>query len=336
MNYSNISKFNWGISYDSSYSCNGFRSLAKDINGDIYSRLPFNEYVKLGQLTETTPIGGYNDILLKISSNSGKLKNKYPFLNLQNSNTYSTRTAYQNIVIDQLGNVTLSGNLNNNQVIVGTDTAKYYGGNNDMFVMRYGNPCSNTTPLIAAGTPSGLLAKCNGTSLKASWQLLNNNEDKYYIYRSLSASGPFVKYDSVIPPTTTYIDAAVVSKTNYWYAISSHNIVGEGYLSLADSARLCDDTLNGMANVNTSQIAGQLYPNPTTDEVSLLVQTTEINATAQLQITNYIGQLLLDKTVILKSYNNFKIDVANYAGGIYLVTLKTPQSRYSEKLIVVK
>jgi hypothetical protein len=336
LHFDDINNFKWMTWIDTSTNSGGFLSPISDINGDVYAHYVYLDYFQFKNLTLTKPTNIWGDAIIKVGKNMG-----YPIAHYQEYNLLSpflgtSFAQVQNLTLKKDGNLVLSGNLNNNQVIVGTDTAKYYGGNNDMFVMRYGNPCSNTTPLIAAGTPSGLLAKCYGTSLKASWQLLNNNEDKYYIYRSLSASGPFVKYDSVIPPTTTYIDAAVVSKTNYWYAISSHNIVGEGYLSIADSARLCNDTLNGMANVNTSQIAGQLYPNPTTDEVNLLVQTTEINATAQLQITNYIGQLLLDKTVILKSYNNFKIDVANYAGGIYLVTLKTPQSRYSEKLIVVK
>ncbi|MFM2224092.1 MAG: hypothetical protein RJA07_294 [Bacteroidota bacterium] len=316
MHFNSISDFRWGISYDSSYSCNGFRSLCSDVNGDVYSRLPFNEYVKLGQLVETTPVGGYNDIVLKISSYLGQLKDKYPFLNLQNSNTYSTRTAYQNLITDKLGNIHLSGNVNNNQVIVGTDTAKYYGGNNDMFVMRYGNPCSNNAPMIAAGTPSGLLAACNGkTSIHLKWDLLKNGEDKYYIYRSLAANSGFVKIDSVAPTINSYTNANVVTKTNYWYAISSHNVVGEGYLSMVDSARLCDDTLGGFVGSVAAQYQLSVYPNPCNEK--LLVRSNKLLVNT-VEVTNVVGRIVFQQ--INKSLNQqLQIDVSKLSSGIYFI-----------------
>ncbi|MFM2226220.1 MAG: hypothetical protein RJA07_2422 [Bacteroidota bacterium] len=335
LHFEDLFNYKWTACSDSSYSMGGFNSCTQDVNGDIYTDVAFNQYLKYQNLIVTTPAMGANSFLIKIKRFTELIENRLPDFTILNANTSSSYIRIQNFLTTKLGNIYLSGNLKNNQVIVGIDTAKYYGGNNDMFVIRYGNPCSNSAPIIAAGTPSGLVAKCNGTSISLSWQKLNNGEDKYYIYRSLAATSGFVKIDSVAPTTNTYTDANVVTKTNYWYAVSSHNIVGEGYLSMVDSARLCDD-IGGISNLNATQLAGQLYPNPTTGEFNLFIQSSEINATAQLQISNYVGQVILNKTVSLKNSNNFKLDVSDYAGGIYLVTLKTAQSRYSEKLILVK
>lgn len=334
--FENITNLTWNSCLDTATYSGGWEYGTSDVNGDVYVNANIMYYMKYKNFIDYTNGSYYKSFPLKLSKLNGSPIFRYDSLHTLFPQVYNNAVQFQDFGISPNGNLIISGNLKNNRVIVGTDTAKYYGGNNDMFVMRYGNPCSNAAPMIAAGTPSGLLAACNGkTSIHLKWDLVKNGEDKYYIYRSLAANSGFVKIDSVAPNTNTYTDVNVVLNTNYWYAISSHNIVGEGYLSMVDSARLCDD-IGGISNLNSTQLAGQLYPNPTTGEFNLFIQSSEINAIAQLQISNYVGQVILNKTVSLKNSNNFKLDVSDYAGGIYLVTLKTAQSRYSEKLILVK
>ena len=314
LHFEDLSNYKWTACADSSYSMGGFNTSTQDVNGGIYTDVAFNQYLKYQNLVATTPPMGANSFLIKIKRTPEVIENRLPDFTILNPNTSSSYVRIQNFIIDKLGNIYMSGNLSNNQVIVGTDTAKYYGGNNDMFIIKYGNVCGNNMPMIAAGTPGGLVAKCNGTAISLSWQKLNNGEDKYYIYRSFAANSGFVKIDSVQPTINTYTDANVLSKTNYWYAISSHNIVGEGYLSQADSARLCDDTLGGFVGSVAAQYQLSVYPNPTKE--LLVVSCKSIVNT--IAITNVVGQHQNVKVEKLNT-NDFRLTTEYLPSGIYFI-----------------
>ena len=183
-----------------------------------------------------------------------------------------------------------------------------------MFIIKYGNVCGNNLPMIAAGTPGGLQAACNGTSsINIKWNLVKNGEDKYYIYRSLAANSGYVKIDSVAPTINTYTDANVVLSTNYWYAVSTHNVVGEGYLSLADSARLCD-TLGGFVGSVSAKNQLSVFPNPTKE--SLVVSRKLLANT--IEVCNLLGQHQ-HVTIEKLNTNDFRLTTEYLPSGIYFI-----------------
>ncbi|MFM2223970.1 MAG: hypothetical protein RJA07_172 [Bacteroidota bacterium] len=316
VHFDDISSYKWTACSDSCYSFGSFSSVTSDANGDVYSRIPFQGFVKYKSLRASTLSNTISDdFVIKLSRQNGNPINRESDFTTTINNSSTNSVRLQNLLVNEKGNIFASGNLSNNSVAVGTDTAKYYGGNNDMFIIKYGNVCGNNMPMIAAGTPGGLVAKCNGTAISLSWQKLNNGEDKYYIYRSFAANSGFVKIDSVQPTINTYTDANVLSKTNYWYAISSHNIVGEGYLSMVDSARLCDDTLSGFVGSVATQYQLSVYPNPCNEK--LLVRSNKLLVNT-IEVTNVVGRIVFQQ--INKSLNQqLQIDVSKLSSGIYFI-----------------
>jgi hypothetical protein len=321
--FNDLTSIKWFAELDTSTYGGAITLGDVDVNGDVYANWSSIHYQKFRTLSDNLPNNDVKNYPVKLSYINGDPILKYAEVNTPITKNYSNQAYFQNFLIDKQGNLILGGNLSNNQVIVGIDTAKYYGGNNDMFVMRYGNPCSNTATMIAAGTPSGLLAACNGkTSIHIKWDLLKNGEDKYYIYRSLAATSGFAKIDSVMPTTNTYTDANVVTKTNYWYAISSHNVVGEGYLSQTDSARLCDDTLGGFTSTIDANHQLQIYPNPVSNVLICKCANMLINT---IEVTNVLGQNVLAVTPSpleragVRSMGDVSIDVLKLSSGIYFI-----------------
>ncbi|MFM2049449.1 MAG: Secretion system C-terminal sorting domain, partial [Bacteroidota bacterium] len=325
--FSNNFNVKWATIVDSTKYGGGFNCAAVDVNGDLYSNTQVVGVMKYKNYIETTNGNDQKNFPLKLSAVDGQPILRFADVPCGTQNNSTNNVLFQNYLVDKLGNIYMSGNLSNNQVIVGTDTAKYYGGNNDMFIIKYGNVCGNNMPMIAAGTPSGLVAKCNGTAISLSWQKLNNGEDKYYIYRSLAANSGFVKIDSVQPTINTYTDANVLSKTNYWYAISSHNIVGEGYLSQTDSARLCDDTLGGFVGSVSAKNQLSVYPNPASQSIVishlLLVNTIEVTdvlgRTQMVRQAHHDGSSIVGHAEFRTFGTSISIDVETLPNGIYFI-----------------
>ncbi|MFM2226434.1 MAG: hypothetical protein RJA07_2636 [Bacteroidota bacterium] len=308
--FNNLSDFNWGQCPDSTGGNRGFFSITSDPNQDVYGHLPFNDILKFQNLSLSIPHTQFRANIVKLSRNTGTLLSRLPDLNTTTVNSSTNLAAYQNLLINETGNLYITGNMTSNNVVAGLDTAYYYGGQNDMFIIKYGNNCGNTSSLITAAAPIEVLAKCNNNSIKLTWKDISNTEDKYYIYRSLTASSGFAKIDSVAANTTQYIDNAVSSGTNYWYAVSAHNNMGEGYQSNIDSSTLCGVGINEI-NTNNHLV---VYPNPAYQSL-VISQQSMINT---VEVSNVLGQRLNIEIKGLKT-NNCELNTENLPSGIYFI-----------------
>lgn len=96
------------------------------------------------------------------------------------------------------------------------------------------DPLSNSGITVPQTVSNMILSSSNG-KVNIQWTRLNNVY-KYYIYRSLSYNGQYVKISEIMNPLTgenmTYIDDDVVINSVYFYKLSSVNIQGlEGHIS---------------------------------------------------------------------------------------------------------
>lgn len=94
------------------------------------------------------------------------------------------------------------------------------------------------------------------------------------------------------------------------------------------------ETVSVTVGSSVEEIAGsmvKLYPNPAVNE--LTIDLGQINETeAMLTIVNIHGQVVLSTKVNTNELN--KINVSNYANGVYNVKVQTENAVYSQKLIV--
>jgi len=63
------------------------------------------------------------------------------------------------------------------------------------------------------------------------WTQSKSSVIGYYIYRGLTANGPFTRLNKSPEPATIFIDAAVVAGAKYFYAITATNTEGESTYS---------------------------------------------------------------------------------------------------------
>jgi hypothetical protein len=80
------------------------------------------------------------------------------------------------------------------------------------------------------------------------------------------------------------------------------------------------------------QIVAKLYPNPTTNELNLVLGQT-MAAEAQVQIINLQGQVV-NQLRMAKGASVLQIDTRNLPSGTYFLQLRTVEGILSEKFIV--
>lgn len=85
---------------------------------------------------------------------------------------------------------------------------------------------------------------------------------------------------------------------------------------------LCSAPL-GLNNLNLNDNIS-IYPNPAKTELNINVSQNDIN---ELSISNLFGQ------VLIISQNQNRIDISNLTNGIYIITIKKGQNKYTKKFI---
>lgn len=102
----------------------------------------------------------------------------------------------------------------------------------------YSNIANDTTPACPGeppAAPTDLTAKARGKNkIALKWKDNSNNEDGFYIYRSLEEIN-FNWLNLVGRNTTSYVDTGLVSKETYYYKVCAYNAYEEG-CSNVDSA----------------------------------------------------------------------------------------------------
>lgn len=80
-----------------------------------------------------------------------------------------------------------------------------------------------------------------------------------------------------------------------------------------------------------STINAKIFPNPTSNQITL--ETTTLLENATIQIIDMSGKLLFNEK--LRELKSFAIDCSNWSNGIYMITLSDAKSDlYSSKLII--
>ncbi len=143
-----------------------------------------------------------------------------------------------------------------------------------------------TAPVL----PTNLAAQAlsNGT-VKLSWNDLAYNEEKYNVFRSLNAAGPFTLLNpgAANSNDSTYIDNSVASSTTYYYKIEAINLNGS----------------SGQTNVVSAVTANKAPVLTTLNDVVLKTgQNTVINFTS----SDDLGDILTASVIGLPSFASFQ------------------------------
>ncbi len=110
----------------------------------------------------------------------------------------------------------------------------------------------------APTAPSSLVAATvSAKKISLNWQDNSNNETGFQLFRSLSATGPFVTIATVKPNRTSYTDSLLTPSTTYYYKVQAINQYGSSKFNAQDSSALSYNfygnyTANNLASIATS------------------------------------------------------------------------------------
>jgi hypothetical protein len=335
--FTDIDKMEWAVAPDTSKGAGGiFLNSLSDKTGKVYTPLYISDYVKMKNMEWNLPTQhNWNPIVRWASKKDSIIDTISQIRSLQgNINGHDLRITY--LSIHENGNISVCGEFKNNSIITPNDTAPSFGGNNDLFVMQYGYPCGSDSALIEPVATTQLITQCtNNDSVKLTWKDNSTIEWGYHIYRALgNRNATYNLIATTLPNVTTFTDNTIATNSNYWYKVAAFNNVGDGSITNLDSSMSCKSV--GVNGVNKNNFAVNIYPNPTqTGEFTMTIQTNEIGQ-AQLQISNYMGQIILDKLVQLNTFNQLHFDLGKFSSGTYLVSLKTSLENFGQRVMVVR
>jgi len=267
--------------------------------------------------------------ILTLKYSNGKIKFRTPDMPLSgihNNNSFDY-ALYSSVSTTINGNLILTGNnKNNNLLIPNKDTTQFFGGNNDLFTLKWGNDCAHDTAMIAPAPPEALVAKCLGASIQLNWQDISTLETGYKLYRSLSPTNGFTQLGATMPPnSTTYTDNGVVPYTTYYYRVVAFNNIDSSYSS-SDSARLCTVGINTLEQNNFEL---HVWPNPTTNELYLDNTNSKITS---FELVNLLGEVLIHQEQLSNAV--ISINTTKLNPGIYFIKAKDAKGNVNVARVV--
>jgi len=110
----------------------------------------------------------------------------------------------------------------------------------------------------------------------------------------------------------------------------------QGNVIWLDNINLMQNPATGITSVKNTENAFEVFPNPASNEVN--VSITSANAgSSQINITNALGQVVVEKAVSLNAGSNtILIDTKSLASGIYYVTYGSDKGTETKKLTITK
>jgi hypothetical protein len=99
---------------------------------------------------------------------------------------------------------------------------------------------------------------------------------------------------------------------------------------------LGNDGETGDCTIDLLSNSLELYPNPSTGEVNLVVSNEE-DGTAEVQIVSTIGQVIYSNSfAITKESNHINFQLSSYTSGVYMIVVRMNGSMITRKLILRK
>lgn len=95
----------------------------------------------------------------------------------------------------------------------------------------------------------------SSSELSMTWEDNSNNENGFFIERSMGNQSDFIRIDTVDTSITQYWDKGLESETNYFYRIAAYNDEGESYFS-----NIKNNTTLIYSFVNLETILYEIYP----------------------------------------------------------------------------
>ena len=180
----------------------------------------------------------------------------------------------------------------------------------------------------------------------STWNLLWNNYEGFIfgtfnIYRGTTptnmtlltslASTNFSYTDLSPPPGLVYYQIEAVNPNGctpmartYSYSSTRSNIV--------DDAGLITIGINALAITNDFT----LYPNPTTDEISILFKQVNGISSKIIEIMDITGRIIISKQIIVNNGDIEKVNLSELSHGVYMVKIKDENSEVTERIVKTK
>ena len=119
-----------------------------------------------------------------------------------------------------------------------------------------------------------------------------------------------------------------INRNNAIYKIQNNRNPFIDHPEYADSIFSC--TLNGINTFAQAQVKLSIFPNPSTDKVTILFSQNISSAT--ISLSNCIGQEIISQQI--KNTNSLQLNVNNLAKGIYIVKVISGKYTSQQKLVI--
>lgn len=158
-------------------------------------------------------------------------------------------------------------------------------------------------------------------------------EFKYYIENVLkyTSSGTHWEFDLSSYPKEELLDIKVTCKTTYYPLFTTTPIIQNfamyGYAIVEDT-----DCLGPLSRNDVNEQVAKIYPNPATDQVTLLLKNP--NADNQVQIMDINGKVLFKKSA--SNMDKVELATTDFIPGLYFISVSNGKAVSTHKLLIVK
>jgi hypothetical protein len=150
----------------------------------------------------------------------------------------------------------------------------------------------------------------------------------YNIYRSDDNKLTYNKLNTNLIPDTSYVNVVPDYGIYFYYVTSVFPSYGSLLCESDSSNVIMADVVIGIDELNGGRIS--IYPNPATENVFVKSDFTITN----IEVLNYIGQTVYTRHNV--SEKTVKVNVANFATGVYFVKVTTTDGIKTVKITVTK
>lgn len=157
------------------------------------------------------------------------------------------------------------------------------------------------------------------------FQFNNNLEPKIYAPNSFSLGSSVVHLDEATYPNGNANELMTPFATTH---SSNHNPGPIALAILKDIGWNVDPNYNNIEEFQNSEIGYQIFPNPVSNQITVFNNQKEVKS---ISISDLTGKILMKQNIYIAET---KIDVSDFAAGIYLLEIKSETAKHTLKIIV--